>query len=75
MSARVMFSLETDAKDVLISETPNGNMDNVDASMALLYIITNAWQIKLVQIVHKIVMLEHSSLLNKKDVFLVQLDV
>lgn len=70
-----MFSLETDAKDVLISETPNGNMDNVDASMALLYIITNAWQIKLVQIVHKIVMLEHSSLLNKKDVFLVQLDV
>ena len=69
-----MFSLETDAKDVLISETPNGNMDNVDASMALLYIITNVWQIKLVQIVHKIVMLEHSSLLNKKDVFLVRLD-
>ena len=74
MFVRVMFSLETDAKDVLISETPNGNMDNVDASMALLYIITNAWQIKLVQIVHKIVMLEHSSLLNKKDVFLVRLD-
>ena len=74
MFVRVMFSLETDAKDVLISETLNGNMGNVDASMALLYIITNVWQIKLVQIVHKIVMSEHSSLLNKKDVFLVRLD-
>ena len=61
--------------DVLIDQTLNGNMVNVDVKMDIHYSVLSVLEIKLVKIYLKIVMLLLSMIANKEDVYHVQLDV
>ena len=61
--------------DVLIDQTLNGNMVNVDVKKDIHYSVLSVLEIKLVMIYLKIVMLLLSMIINKEDVYHVQLDV
>lgn len=67
--------MEIDVIDVLIDQTLNGNMVNVDVKMDIHYSVLSVLEIKLVKIYLKIVMLLLSMIANKEDVYHVQLDV
>ena len=60
---------------VLIDQILNGNMENVDVSLDILYLVLSALEIKLEVILLLIVMSVHSTIDNKGDVCLAQLDV
>lgn len=66
--------MEIDVIDVLIDQTLNGNMVNVDVKMDIHYSVLSVLEIKLVKIYLKIVMLLLSMITNKEDVYHVQLD-
>lgn len=66
--------MEIDVIDVLIDQTLNGNMVNVDVKMDIHYSVLSVLEIKLVKIYLKIVMLLLFMITNKEDVYHVQLD-